>query len=201
MDHVNLGLRLRNKPPTAAWVVIVALAIGACAGGQPSATAGQPSATAGQPSATAGQPSAAADPLTSAAAGPPTNAGSPGGNDDGDGKATLVLTGDIDETFVFDGRSGNVSPTATLIAAVWTDPQINTMTISGEVANGTRKTSTLLAIGWVIGEDVVSFTSKSGECDVTMEVKPDAISGTFTCSGVKSADGSQTVNATGSFEI
>jgi hypothetical protein len=91
-----------------------------------------------------------------------------------------------------------VSPTPTLIAAIWTDPQINTLTVSGEVANGTRKSSTLLALGWVVGETV--FTSKSGECDVTMEVKPESISGTFTCSGVKSADGSQTVNATGSFE-
>jgi hypothetical protein len=117
----------------------------------------------------------------------------------GEARATLVLTGDLDESYNFTEQSGNISPTSELIAAVWVDPDINTLTLTGDVIAGTSPTSARLILGWVIGPDSTTFASADGECQVTMEPTATALSGSFTCTGLSSADGALTVDATGTF--
>ena len=129
--------------------------------------------------------------------------------------ATLRLSGGMTESYALDGISGDVSPTSTIIAAIWTETIDNvaagygdliTVSLGGPVFDGTQRTS---AQGIVLsfgvsrmdagGNDLFDhqWTSKAGECSVTMSTGAE-ITGSFECAGLTSQDGT-TVDAEGTF--
>jgi hypothetical protein len=190
-----------------AGTILIAGSLVAC--GSPPAT-GAPAGTSG-PGGTSGPAATAA---TGATAGPAATAGNGGA---AEGTANLVVTGsDVSGSWTLDGNSGDVSPTDTLIAAVWTETVSNvaesygeliTISMGGTIVEGTQATSQSgLGLGFVIsrfdaaGNDIFShvFSSRAGECQVTMARTSTGVSGTFTCASIVDADG-HTVSATGSF--
>ena len=143
----------------------------------------------------------------------------------GPGSATLVTTNapaNATGNWVLDGLSADVSPTASMIAGVWTKAVDNvvegyadiiTITMGGTIASGTRATDADIKLSFSIsrtdatGSDLFLyvFDSAGGECQVTMSPAGDGLTGTFTCSGVpgtNSVDGAPaTADATGSFSL
>jgi hypothetical protein len=109
-----------------------------------------------------------------------------------------------------------VSPTDTLIAAVWVETASNVdagyadivnLTLGGPVADGTHTTSEAgLILSFTVSRTDASgtdlfyhqFVSMAGECQVTMTRGTDGVSGTFSCTGLTSDTGIA-VNATGSY--
>jgi hypothetical protein len=131
--------------------------------------------------------------------------------------ANLVVTGaDVSGSWTLDASSGDLSPTATLIAGVWVETVDNvaegygdlvTLSLGGTIVEGTQATSEAgLGLGFTInridasGNDLFNhvFSSKAGECHVTMERTATGVSGTFNCASITDADG-HTVSASGSF--
>jgi hypothetical protein len=164
---------------------------------------------------TSSGPSGGQSPVASPAASVPASL--PAG---GDPTATLVTTGGADAnvngSWSLDGQSANVSPTASLIAAVFTKTIANeaagygdfiVLSMGGPVVNGTQPTSKDFKLGFTIsrsdaaGNDIFdhTFASEAGECSVTMTVSA-AITGTFSCSNIGSDTG-QTVDAEGTFTL
>lgn len=134
------------------------------------------------------------------------NSGGPSGPAAPHAAQISVTGGGID----FDGPAeinAEISPTATLIAAVWTSVIENVsagyadqvvLTITGPVISGSEATSEArIVVGVSVsrvdasGNDVFShvFTSKDGECSVTMSKGASAITGSVTCSSLGDADG------------
>jgi hypothetical protein len=73
--------------------------------------------------------------------------------------------------------------------------------IAGLAFTGTRPTSPALSIVISVdtGEATASFRSKD-ECNVTIDTaNTNELAGSFACTGLKSADGSATVDASGRF--
>ena len=82
-----------------------------------------------------------------------------------------------------------------------------TITIGGPVFTGTRATSDpgIIVVFTVSRTDAAGkdlffhvFTSKAGECSVTMQQTSSGVSGTFDCAAITDEDG-HTVQARGSF--
>jgi hypothetical protein len=170
-----------------------------------------------------GAPSATSRPGGSAAAGATTGAGAnptskpaSSGITSGSGnpQATLELSGGLIANYTLDGPSANVSPTAPLIAAIWTETVDNvaegygeliTVTLAGPVFSGTRGTNNETVLSFTVsridasGNDIFQhqWVSKAGECQVTMSTGT-AISGTFECATITSGDGI-TVTARGTY--
>ena len=74
--------------------------------------------------------------------------------------------------------------------------------IAGLAFTGTRPTSPALSIVITVdtGEATVSFRSMKDECNVTIDTaNANQLAGSFACTGLKSADGSATVDASGRF--
>jgi hypothetical protein len=134
--------------------------------------------------------------------------------------ATLEITtgpSEVKQSWSLDGVSGDVSPTATLIAGVWTKTIDNVaagygdlivLSMGGPIVDGTQVTSKDLKMGFSIsrtdasGTDLFShtFSSEAGECSVTMQPSATGLTGTFTCSGIPSDTG-LSVNANGTFSL
>ena len=131
--------------------------------------------------------------------------------------ANLVVTGaEVSGSWTLDASSGDVSPTDTLIAGVWVETADNvaegygdliTVSMGGTIVEGTQPTSEAgLGLGFTInridaaGNDLSNhvFSSKAGECQVTMARTATGVSGTFTCASITDADG-HTVSASGTF--
>ena len=206
------GVRLGIPGRTHAITLAGALVLIGCGGpgttGLPAVTAGPPAASDGAGATVAPAPTDGAAPATGA----PATSGQ--GGSSGEAVATLTLRGGFEDAFT-DLEGDNVSPAATILAAVWVEARDNlaesyadiaTVTLTGPVAAGSHATS---ASGLVLafnvsrtdaaGNDLFfhSWTSSAGECTVTMETGA-AISGSFTCTGIKSADG-LTVDAEGTY--
>jgi hypothetical protein len=145
--------------------------------------------------------------------------------------ATLEITSgpsDIVGSWTLDGVSGDVSPTVTIVAGVWTKTIDNiaagygdliTVSLGGPIAGGTRPTDENLKIGFSIlrgGPDPSNpeefkdifdwnFNSEAGECQITMSPGGTTLSGTFTCSGLtgtNSVDGTTaSATASGTFAL
>lgn len=216
MSNENPRFGIRNVPPLATLAVgvaailtlVIALFVLLGQGGSPTAT----QVPGGQP--TGGQPT-----VLSTAAGQPTGGGVASPGTAAESTATLDITSGLEgvgSPWTLDGISGDVSPTATLIAAVWTETVDNvaegygdliTISMGGTIVEGTQATSEAgLGMGFAInridaaGNDLFNhvFSSKAGECQVTMARSATGVSGMFTCTGIKDTDG-HTVNATGTF--
>jgi hypothetical protein len=116
------------------------------------------------------------------------------------GNATLVLTGDVEQSVAFLGSAGSGSPNAAL-SMTWTDLGPNTLGLTGPVDRGTRSTAKTLVLQWTILVDdaPVTFTSTDGECTLGMAVNPTNVSGTFACKKLESDDGEYVVGATGTY--
>ena len=74
--------------------------------------------------------------------------------------------------------------------------------IAGLAFTGTRPTSPALSIVISVdtGEATASFRSMKDECNVTIDTaNTNELAGSFACTGLKSADGSATVDASGRF--
>jgi len=199
----NSRFGLRNVPPlatltaAAAAVLIIVIAVFVFLGQSP----GGPTSTA----PVAGQGGCAGEP--------------------GDGAvATIKLTGDLDFTCTLEGPSGDVSPTDSLIAAVWTetvdDPNLQygdliTVVVGGPVFDGTQSTAAdgiAISFGWgrisakpdASGNPVDIFdhlfSSKDGECSVAMQATATGVTGTFDCPAITDGDG-HTVKAIGTFNL
>lgn len=139
--------------------------------------------------------------------------------------ATLETTNaprDATGSWILDGVSGDVSPTSSLLAAVWTETVDNVeagygdlivVSMGGPIAAGTQATSADLKLNFSLsrmdasGGEVFDyvFTSEAGECRVTMAPGGETLTGSFTCSGVpgsNAVDGSVvSTDATGTFAL
>jgi len=116
------------------------------------------------------------------------------------GDATLVLTGAVQGTYTFGGGALGATK-ATAFSATWTDAAQNTLALDAKVDRGTRTTGDGLVLRFtvVVEGTAVAFTSKAGECTIGMGVQPTTVSGSFTCKKLKSADGTLTIEATGTY--
>ena len=208
----SAGARRRFAARTFASVLLVTVGLIGCGG---PAVTGAPGLTAGAPASSSGAGATATPAATDGAAPPSAGPGASGeGSASGEAIATLTIRGGFEDAFT-DLEGDNVSPTTTILAAVWVEARDNlaesyadiaTVTLAGPVAAGSHATS---ASGLVLafnvsrtdadGNDLFfhSWTSSAGECTVTMETGA-AISGSFTCTGIKSADG-LTVDAEGTY--
>ena len=110
----------------------------------------------------------------------------------------------------------DLSPADELIAAVWTvvetDPSgtfadLVSLSMSGPLFEGTERTSQSgIGLGFAVSRDTDQgttafshdFSSRSGECEVTMYPTSTGVAGTFACDGIADADG-RIFNARGSF--
>ncbi len=188
-------------------VVVVAIAAFSILGGGAPAATNAPGSTTGSgvtnpPSATA----AATQPGASAA-GP----GAPAAE-----MANLTVDGAaVSGSWTVEGGA-DLSPTSELIAGVWTgvvtDPSgtfgdFVTISLSGTIVEGTQSTSAAgIVLGIAIRRDNADgsnqfdhvFTSKGGECQVTMRRTGSGVSGTFACTGITDLQGNA-VDAQGSF--
>ena len=88
------------------------------------------------------------------------------------------------------------------MALNWLSPEGGTFGISGSSFQGTMPTGSSLRLDLEIrgGGALVAFRSNDGSCTVTIERATDTdVSGSFTCSGLRSIDGAIDVRATGDF--
>ena len=192
-------------------VVIAIAAFSMLGGGGPAATIA-PGATA--PGATAASGASIPPTATGAATQPAASAAGPGAPVAE--TANLVVTGSaLSGSWTVEGGA-NLSPTSELIAGVWTgvltDPggsfgDFVTVSMSGTIVEGTQATSEAgLVLGFAIRRDNADgsnqfdhvFTSRGGECRVTMARTSTSVSGTFACTGIKDLGGNA-VDAQGSF--
>jgi hypothetical protein len=198
----NPRFGIRNVPPAAALSALAAVvAVGVIAVFILLGQHGSPSAPAG---------------TGLVGTGPAGTAGSGSGAPAGAASATLELTGppDVTGSWTLDGISGDISPTSSIVAAIWTKTIDNvaagygdlvSISLGGPVQAGTRATSADgLTLGFGIqrttGQSDVfdhQWSSRGGECQVTMVIGAD-ISGSFVCASITSADG-VTVKASGTF--
>jgi hypothetical protein len=189
--------------------------VAGCAAATPSAggpTTG-PGATSG-PGVTPGTgATSGAGTSAGATAGPGATSGAGGGTAKA-GTANLTVSGDLQGSWTLDKGSGDVSPTATLIAGVWVEAISNTaggyadiinLTVGGPITSGATSKAGII-VSFTIsrtdstGKDLFlhTFNSLSGECQVTMARVGASVTGSFTCASIRSEDG-KTVQATGNF--
>jgi hypothetical protein len=131
--------------------------------------------------------------------------------------ATIEISGGLELSCTLDGPSGDVSPTNELIAAVWTETvdsdtfgDLIVFSIGGPVIDGQEATADpgiTLGISWsrvdANGADIFdhTFSSRDGECTVTMGPLGDAgVGGSFSCPNLMDEDG-HTVKVAGTFEL
>ena len=117
------------------------------------------------------------------------------------GLATLVLTGPMQGTWTLAGGASDAAK-AHAFTVSWTDAASNTVSLDATVDRGTRTTDATLVLRLrLVAADgtVRSFTSKAGECTIGMGVLSGAVSGSFTCTKLKSDDGKLTVGASGTY--
>lgn len=117
------------------------------------------------------------------------------------GDATLALTGTMQGTWTLAGGASGAAKAHSFTAS-WTDAASNTVSLDATVDRGTRTTDATLVLRFsVVAADgtVRTFTSKAGECTIGMGVLPSAVSGSFTCTKLRSDDGKVTVGATGTY--
>jgi hypothetical protein len=116
------------------------------------------------------------------------------------GVATLVLKGSVQATLTMTGTAGQ-PVTDNVVGAAWGDSLQNVLTLQGKVDRGTRTTDAGLVLTWGLMVDgkLVTFTSKAGECTIGMASTQKAVSGSFACRKLKSADGKLTVEASGTY--
>ena len=194
-------------------VVVLAIAAFSMLGGGGPAASGVPGTTVA-PGTSAAQGATTPPNATGAATQPAATAAGPGAPVEE--TANLVVTGSaVSGSWEIEGGA-DISPTSELITAVWTgiltDPSgtfgdFVTLSMSGTIVEGTQATSAAgIVLGFAISRDNADgtsqfnhvFTSKDGECQVTMQRTGSGVSGTFTCTGIKDEQGNA-VDATGSF--
>ena len=132
---------------------------------------------------------------------PTSSAGAATGNVS-QGEASVQVAGDLEAEF----SSPLAAPTAYApppggFALRWVKGSEG-VGIAGLTFTGTRPTSSALSIVITIdtGAATAFFRSMKDECDVTIDTaKANEIAGSFTCTGLKSADGTATIDASGRF--
>jgi len=118
------------------------------------------------------------------------------------GEASVQVAGDLEAEF----SSPLAAPTAYApppggFALRWVKGSEG-VGIAGLTFTGTRPTSSALSIVITIdtGAATAFFRSMKDECDVTIDTaKANEVAGSFTCTGLKSADGTANVDASGRF--
>ncbi|HXG26747.1 MAG TPA: hypothetical protein VNL94_07850, partial [Candidatus Binatia bacterium] len=73
--------------------------------------------------------------------------------------------------------------------------------LTGPASSGTRTTDSTFSLTWTVMVDgtPVTFTSSDGECTIGMAVQPKAVTGSFVCKKLKSADGKITIDVRGTY--
>lgn len=144
-------------------------------------------------------------------------AGSCAAGDNEEAVATIEMSGDLELHCELDGPAGDVSPTDKLIAAIWTETvdsatfgDLIVFSIGGPVIDGQQSTADpgiTLGIGWSRdgqgGTTIFEhhFSSRDGECTVTMGPFGDAgVGGSFSCPSLTDQDG-HTVKVAGTFQL
>ena len=187
-------------------VVLAGAAFSLLGGGSPPPTSA-PAATAGPGSATAPNATSETSVPAATAAGP----GAPAPE-----TANLTVSGSaLSGSWTVEGGA-DLSPTSELIAAAWSDVvtdaagtfgDLVTISVNGTIVEGTQSTSAAgIVLGFAIRRDNADgsnefdhvFTSKGGECQVTMQRTGSGVSGTFACTGITDLQGNS-VDAQGSF--
>jgi hypothetical protein len=118
------------------------------------------------------------------------------------GEASVQVAGDLEAEF----SAPLAAPTAYApppggFALRWVKGT-NGVGIAGLTFTGTRPTSSELSIVITIGSgnSTVFFRSSNHECHVTIDTaQQNEVAGNFTCAGLKSANGKETVDASGRF--
>ena len=132
---------------------------------------------------------------------PTSSAGAATGNVS-KGEASVQVAGDLEAEF----SAPLVAPTAYApppggFALRWMKATQG-VGIAGLTFTGTRPTSPALSIVITVdrGGETAFFRTMKNECNVTIDTaNANEVSGNFTCTGLKSADGSATVDASGRF--
>jgi hypothetical protein len=191
-------------------VVLAIAAFSLLGGGGATPPAGEstPGATTG--AGTSSQPGASGGVVSPTLA--PVGSGAASGSEEA--VATVVLRGGFEDSYM-ELEGDDVSPTTTILAAVWVDARANasdgtgdlaTVSIAGPVFSGTQTTSEAgitvsvsVSRADATGSELFFhlWTSKAGECQVTMAAGS-AITGTFTCASLTSQDG-VTVSVEGTY--
>jgi hypothetical protein len=117
------------------------------------------------------------------------------------GEASVVISGAVKGTFPLTGLAGGQHVDATTVALGWGDAQQTTVAIAGPLDRGTRTTDEhlVLTITLLVNGTPATFTSNAGPCTVGMAAVGTNVQGSFTCHGLKSADGKLTIEASGSY--
>jgi hypothetical protein len=132
---------------------------------------------------------------------PTTSAGAATGNVT-QGMASVQVAGDLETEFSAPLAVPTAyAPPPGVLALRWVRAS-QRVEIAGLTFTGTRPTSPALSIVITVdtGEATASFRSTKDECNVTIDTaNANQLTGSFVCTGLRSADGSATVDASGRF--
>ena len=133
---------------------------------------------------------------------PPTSAGGTATGNVSRGMASAQVAGDLEAEFSapLDAPTAYAPPPGGFALRFVKGSQ--EVDIVGSTFTGTRPTSPALSIIITVdtGEATAFFRSMKDECTVTIDTaNANQVAGSFTCTGLKSVDGSVTVDASGRF--
>lgn len=117
------------------------------------------------------------------------------------GAVTLTLSGGLTGTYNLAGATGLGRPAGDRLDASWTDASGNSLSLTGIATSGVRPTGADLVLTWtvVVNGKPVTFTSNHGECILGMALKPKTISGSITCTKLRSDDRKVVVGIAGDY--
>jgi hypothetical protein len=93
------------------------------------------------------------------------------------------------------------SPPNGMVNLTWADAASNALTIGGRLYEGTRKTSSAMALSLAVGSPKFdTYGSGDGTCDVTFDrLDKKYLSGSFSCRKLTGANGTTLTGASGTF--
>jgi hypothetical protein len=94
------------------------------------------------------------------------------------------------------------SPPPSGLALVWKGPAKQSFGLAGDSFSSLQPTGATLTLSLTlhVGDTTMAFQSSAGECNVTITpALATNMGGTFQCTGLRTSDGSLTINANGSF--
>jgi hypothetical protein len=117
------------------------------------------------------------------------------------GAASVELTTALKGAYTLTGATGAGPAVGGQLNATWTDPFGDSLALTGLASSGTRWTDGTFVLTWtmLIGNQLVTFTSRDAECTIGMAVSPFAVHGTFVCKKLKSVDGDHVIDFKGSY--
>lgn len=147
-------------------------------------------------------------------AGQPTESGQPADPGEGDAvfESDVVKNTDTKVTAKQDGQEVTLnfdavveypaySPPAGLVSLTWQDPESNVLSIGGMLYEGTRPTSSKMALTLSLAAPTFdTYGSGNGTCTVTFDrLDKKLLSGSFECDKLKGANGTTLSGAAGTF--